>query len=902
MIAWLKRLMDRNAREIRKLQPAVDRINALEPGWQTLSEDELKGKTAAFRERLTRGETLDDLLPEAFATVREAARRTIGQRHFDVQLMGGMVLHQGRIAEMRTGEGKTLVATLPVYLNALAGKGVHVITVNDYLAERDSRGKGDFKGMGNIYEYLGLTVGCILHGLSTEQRKAAYGADITYGTNNEFGFDHLRDNMATSAEYMVQRALFYSIVDEVDSILIDEARTPLIISGPSEESTEQYYRINGIIPKLEKETHYKIDEKHRNVTMTEEGVTHVEGLLKVTNLYEEGNIELLHHVVQALRAHTLYKREVDYIVTDGKVVIVDEFTGRLMPGRRWSDGLHQAVEAKEGVDIEEENQTLATITFQNYFRMYAKLAGMTGTARTEAQEFSEIYKLDVLQVPTHRPMVREDGADQVFKTEREKYDAILEDLAGAFERGQPVLVGTTSIEKNEKLSGMLKRRGIPHEVLNAKQHEREAAIIARAGQKGVVTIATNMAGRGTDIQLGEGVKALGGLYVLGTERNESRRVDNQLRGRTGRQGDPGASRYYLSLEDDLMRLFGSDNLQSWMTKLGMQEGEVIEHPWVTKAIERAQKAVEARNFEMRKHLLEYDDVMNKQREVIYAQRRAILEGEDVSPLILDHMTEMVDRAAATYFPERGEPDPEAAGSMSRWLRTTFGLARDPQSLAAERPQDLRAGLVSALSALYREREAAFGPAALREMERMIMLSVIDAEWKAHLYSMDRLKEGIGMAAYGQKDPLVEYKREGFQMFQAMDLAIKQKTLEVLYHVKSIHTPEEMKRPFAYEGREERPSLAPPPPRPASPMRGAGGGPSGPGPGSLPPGFSPGAMPPGFPGMPGLPPGMSMEQLQAIGGDQPKVAPVKRDAPKVGRNDPCPCGSGKKYKKCHGTNS
>ncbi|MEK7477109.1 MAG: preprotein translocase subunit SecA, partial [Candidatus Coatesbacteria bacterium] len=711
---------------------------------------------------------------------------------------------------------------------------------------------------------------------------------ITYGTNNEFGFDYLRDNMATGKEYVVQRLLNYAIVDEVDSILVDEARTPLIISGPSEESTDQYYKIDRIIPKLAAETDYKIDEKHKNVTLTEEGVASVEKLLKVENLYDERNIEILHHVVQGLRAHTLYKVEVDYIVKEGKVIIVDEFTGRLMPGRRWSDGLHQAIEAKEGVKIEEENQTLATITFQNYFRMYAKLSGMTGTASTEAQEFSEIYKLEVLAVPTHQPMVRLDRADQVFRTQKEKYDAIIEDIAGCFERGQPVLVGTTSIEKNERLSGLLKRRGVPHAILNAKQHEKEASIIAGAGQKGTVTVATNMAGRGTDIKLGDEVVGLGGLYVLGTERNESRRIDNQLRGRSGRQGDPGASCYYLSLEDDLMRLFGGEGLQTWMSRLGMQEGEVIEHPWVNKAIERAQKQVEARNFEIRKHLLEYDDVMNKQREVIYAMRRAILEGEDISGSVVENIAELVEQAVGTYLPKKGEPEPGATQALSDWLRTIFGLAVPAAELEAQLPEDARVQFVAKLTALYRERERAFGDAQMRDMERMISLSIIDTEWKNHLYSMDRLKEGIGMAAYGQKDPLVEYKREGFQMFAAMDLAIKQKVLEVLFHIRSIHAPEEVRRPFAYEGREERPALAAPPPPPMHESHAPAGGP--------PPGMM-GNLPPGI--GPGMGMGMSMDQLQAMGGDDTPKTPIRREAPKVGRNDPCPCGSGKKYKKCHG---
>jgi preprotein translocase subunit SecA len=886
MFSWLTRILDHNEREIRKMSPLVRRVNEQEPGLKRLSDGDLRGKTDEFRDRLKRGETEDDILPEAFAVVREAAVRAIGQRHFDVQLMGGIVLHQGKIAEMKTGEGKTLVAALPIYLNAISGKGAHVITVNDYLAERDSRGKGDFKGMANIYEFLGLTVGVLLNTMKdTAERKKAYEADVTYGKNSEFGFDYLRDNMATAGEYIVQRKLNYCIVDEVDSILIDEARTPHIISGPAEESTELYFNIDRIIPRLAAEKDYKIDEKHKNVTLTEEGVSSVEKLLRLENLYDERNIDVLHHVVQALRAHTLFKKETDYIVKEGKVVIVDEFTGRLMPGRRWSDGLHQAIEAKERVKIEEENQTMATVTLQNYFRMYAKLAGMTGTAKTEATEFAEIYRLDVLTVPTHRPMVRIDRADQVFRTEREKFNAIIEDLSDCYERGQPVLVGTTSIDKNERLSGMLKRRGVPHEVLNAKQEEREATIIANAGQAKSVTIATNMAGRGTDIQLGPGVADLGGLYVLGTERNESRRIDNQLRGRSGRQGDPGLSCYYLSLEDDLLRLFAVESLQSWMGKLGMQEGEVIEHPWVTKAIERAQKAVEGRNFEIRKHLLEYDDVMNKQREIIYAQRRSILEGEDISGLVAGMIDELVDGAVELYLPKTGEPAEGALPNMCDWLKSTFALVVKPEEIGRLRPDGVADTVKTRLHEIYRERENAFGGEQVRELERMVMLNVIDSEWKNHLYNMDRLKEGIGLAAYGQKDPLIEYKKEGFAMFSAMLESIKQKTLEVLFHVKAIAPHEETRRPFAYEGWEERPALPPPV---------MAGGP-------LPP-TTPEGFPPGMPGLPpGMPPGMgmSMEQLQAVGSEGVRGTPIKREAPKVGRNEPCPCGSGKKYKKCHG---
>ena len=878
MLSFLNRLFDHNKREITRLRPLVAEINALEPGLEKLDDGALKGKTAEFKGRLAAGEALDGILPEAFAVVREASKRIMGMRHFDEQLLGGMVLHQGKIAEMKTGEGKTLVATLPVYLNALTGKGVHVITVNDYLAERDSRGKGNFKGMGNIYEFLGMTVGCVLHGMTNQQKKDAYHSDITYGTNNEFGFDYLRDNMAVSRDYVVQRKLHYTIVDEVDSILIDEARTPLIISGPAEESTELYHRVNRIIPRFQNEADYKIDEKHKNVTMTEEGVAKAEKLLGIENLYDEANIDFLHHTAQALRAYTLFKREVDYIVKEGKVVIVDEFTGRLMPGRRWSDGLHQAIEAKENVRIEEENQTLASITFQNYFRMYEKLAGMTGTASTEAQEFSEIYKLDVIQVPTHREMVRIDNADQVFKTESEKNDAIIEEIADCHKRGQPVLVGTTSIEKNERIAALLKRRGVPHAVLNAKQHKKEASIISNAGQAGSVTIATNMAGRGTDIQLGAGVIELGGLHILGTERHESRRIDNQLRGRSGRQGDPGSSRFFLSLDDELLRLFGSERLTGMMKSLGMQEGEVIEHPWVSKAIERAQKAVEGRNFELRKHLLEYDDVMNRQREVIYAQRRSILEGADMSGQILEMADNLVSQAVEANLPGRGTPEEGAGQALVAWLQGVFNLSADPAEIERTTAPELAGALRERIRTMYLEREKHFGAADMRELERMVMLNVIDSDWKNHLYNMDRMKEGIGLSAYGQKDPLIEYKREGFQMFMAMNGRIREKVLEVLFHVRSFSHHEAESRPFAYgEGREERPAFAMPVAAPA-----------------------PDSGPEQMMGMPpGMPPGMMPDGMPPMMGEPPRVETFKREAPKVGRNDPCPCGSGKKFKKCHG---
>jgi len=655
-------------REIKKIMPIVEQINSLEPKIEKLSDEELKAKTPYFKEKIKQGASLDDLLPEAFAVVRETSKRVLGMRHFDVQLIGGVVLHQGKIAEMKTGEGKTLVATLPVYLNALLERGVHVVTVNDYLAKRDA------EWMGKIYNFLGLDVGVIVHGLDDAERKKAYQADVTYGTNNEFGFDYLRDNMKYSLEDMVQRDFYYAIVDEVDSILIDEARTPLIISGPSDESTELYYRVNQIIPFL-KEDHYKIDEKAKAVTLTEEGVAQCERLLGVENLYDPANTELLHHVQQALKAHKLFKKDVDYIVKDGQVIIVDEFTGRIMPGRRYSDGLHQALEAKEGVKIESENQTLASITFQNYFRMYEKLAGMTGTADTEAAEFKKIYNLDVVVIPTHKPMIREDYPDVVFRTEEEKFKAAAKEIKEMHEKGRPVLVGTTSVENSEKLSALLKKMGVPHEVLNAKHHEREAEIVAHAGEKGRVTIATNMAGRGTDIVLGEGVRELGGLHILGTERHESRRIDNQLRGRSGRQGDPGSSRFYLSLEDDLLRIFGSDKIAGLMDKMGMAEGEPIEHPMLSKAIENAQRKVEAHNFEIRKHLLEYDDVMNKQREVVYALRKQIMKGENLREEIYAYIEEISQRLAETYFDDKTSPEEWDWDALDEALRVRYGVEK-----------------------------------------------------------------------------------------------------------------------------------------------------------------------------------------------------------------------------------
>ncbi len=881
----------KNEREIKKLQPKVLEINAFEPKIQALSDTQLRQKTDEFKDRLTHGETLDDILAEAFAVVRETSKRTMGLRHFDVQMLGGMVLHSGRISEMKTGEGKTLVATLPVYLNALEGKGVHVVTVNDYLAERDSLGLGRFKGMANIYNFLGMSCGVIKHGISHIQRKDAYNCDITYGTNNEMGFDYLRDNMATSMDYVVQRNLHYAIVDEVDSILIDEARTPLIISGPSEESTDLYYRIDRIIPALKKgkELDYEIEEKTRSAFLTEAGVRHVEQLLKVDNLYDHKNVQLVHHVNQALKAHVIFKRDVDYIVQEGEVIIVDEFTGRIMPGRRYSDGLHQALEAKEKVKIEAENQTLATITFQNFFRMYKKLAGMTGTAETEAAEFKEIYKLDVVGVPTHNPMVRADDSDAVYRTHKEKFDAIVEEIVRLNEKKQPVLVGTVSIEKNELLSGLLKKRGVKHEVLNAKFHAREAEIISMAGQSAAVTIATNMAGRGTDIVLGEGVKEVGGLAVLGTERHESRRIDNQLRGRSGRQGDPGLSRFYVSLEDDLMRIFGSDKLKDWMGKLGMQEGEVISHPWVSKAIERSQKAVEGHNFDIRKHLLEYDDVMNKQRERIYKERNRVLREGDIRAHMLQILEDVAADGVEVYFPEKSAADDWDIDGLKKWYAGIFQHELDwnLQNLRnLDRDaifQSLREDIIKA----YEKKEASLKPEVMRTLERAILLEVIDNQWKDHLLSMDHLKEGIGLQAYGQKDPLIEYKREGLSMFMDMLGRIEEETLRLIFLVQTVNAPEQF---FAnakpVSAKEEHPDFDPraavakaPAPVPA------GAGMMGQ---NMPPGMAP-------------PPGMENWQTQAGGQQQApaKVAPIRRDEPKVGRNDPCWCGSGKKFKKCHG---
>lgn len=882
----------KNDRELKRLGAVVARINALEEGISALSDEQLRGKTLEFRERLAGGETLDQLLPEAFAVVREAGKRVLGMRHFDMQLLGGMVLHSGKIAEMKTGEGKTLVATLPSYLNALTGRGVHVITVNDYLARRDS------EWMGGIHRFLGLSVGVIVHGLTDAQRKAAYACDITYGTNNEFGFDYLRDNMKFSLNDYVQREHHFAIVDEVDSILIDEARTPLIISGPSEVSSELYYTVNRIIPMLKKgeviehrdeklgrkvkeyTNDYTIDEKAKSATLTEQGVLRVEKLMNVDNLYDPQHIEILHHVNQSLKAHALFKRDVDYVVKDGEVMIVDEFTGRLMPGRRWSDGLHQAVEAKEGVKIENENQTLATITFQNYFRMYEKLSGMTGTADTEAAEFHQIYKLDVVVIPTNRPMQRQDMADVIYKTEMEKFKAVVEDVEQSHATGQPVLVGTISIEKSELLSEMLRKRGVPHNVLNAKQHEREAEIVAQAGRKGAVTIATNMAGRGTDIILGgnpemlarreaqgqeepeaafpallekyqalcagekEQVLEAGGLYICGTERHESRRIDNQLRGRSGRQGDPGKSRFYMSLEDDLLRIFGSHRVAFVMDKLKLPEGEPIEHGMISRAVENAQKKVEGHNFEIRKHLIEYDDVMNKQREVIYTQRREVLGGEGVRETVESIVLEMVEDVVATFCPEKTPAAEWNLDSLALDMFDQFMI--EPQLPTVEKGltrKELEETLKEQVMTRLAEKEEEFTTPVMEHLMKVLLLQTIDQQWKDHLLSIDHLKEGIGLRGYAQRNPKEEYKREAYRLFMEMMGRIRQEMVNKLFRVQ-LRREEDVER---MEEQQRRQRLI----------------------------------------------------LNRVGADDQPKQPTTRDEERIGRNDPCPCGSGKKYKKCCG---
>ena len=884
----------KNERELKKMWPIVEKINTLEASISTLSDEQLTNKTGEFKERHAKGESLDSLLPEAFAVCREASKRVLGMRHFDVQMIGGMVLHSGKIAEMKTGEGKTLVATLPAYLNAISGKGVHVVTVNDYLAKRDS------EWMGRLYGFLGLTVGIVVHGVEDEQRRLNYAADITYGTNNEFGFDYLRDNMKFDLADYVQRGFNYAIVDEVDSILIDEARTPLIISGPTEDSTDKYYVINAIIPKLEKgevseveantlsgkrkqySGDYTVDEKAKSAALTEQGVLKVESLLKIDNLYDPRNIEILHHVNQALRAHAMYKLDVDYVVNDGEVMIVDDFTGPLMPGRRWSDGLHQAIEAKEGVKIENENQTLATITFQNYFRMYSKLSGMTGTADTEAEEFHKIYKLDVCVIPTNRPLLRPDFPDVIYKTEKEKFKAVIEDIKEHHAVGQPCLVGTISIEKSEVLSEMLKRQGVPHSVLNAKQHEREAEIVSQAGRKGAIMIATNMAGRGTDIVLGgnpdalakqwrranpestdeqyeavvarykaeclaehDEVVKLGGLHILGTERHESRRIDNQLRGRSGRQGDPGSSKFYLSLEDDLLRIFGSERVSKIMDLLKIEEGEAITHSMISRSIENAQKKVEAHNFDIRKHLIEYDDVMNKQREVIYSQRREILGGQDIRESFLEMLDDTIEEVVAAFAIDKVSPHEWDWQGISENVYKYFNLQLDlPQEMISRlTPVNFRDTLSEQAHAIFNARVNEMGDELMDHLIKVMMLQAIDTHWKDHLLNIDHLKEGIGLRGYGQKDPKQEYKKEAYNLFMELMFRIREEVVERVYWVQISQDGEEIE-----EIEEEL---------------------------------------------------QSKKLVFNLGGGEEHANEPAKSQKAAGRNDACPCGSGKKYKKCCG---
>lgn len=781
LLSFLQRLLgNNNAKEVKKMRAIADHINEIEPNYVKLSDANLVAKTDEFKRRLQKGETLDDILPEAFAVVREASKRVLGMRHFDVQLIGGICLHRGNIAEMRTGEGKTLVATLPVYLNALTGNGVHVVTVNDYLATRDS------EQMGRLYNFLGLSTGLIVANLDFNQRKEAYACDITYGTNNEFGFDYLRDNMVSDVSQMVQRPLNYAIVDEVDSILIDEARTPLIISGPGQRSTDNYYKLAKIVPHLVKDEDYTIDEKQKTIAPTDSGIAKVEKMLGVENLYDSENIELNHLLGASLRAYAMMHRDTDYVVKDGEVVIVDEFTGRLMFGRRYSDGLHQAIEAKEGLKVERESQTLASVTFQNYFRMYKKLAGMTGTAKTEEKEFIDIYGLEVLPIPPNKPLARIDLPDQIFKTKAAKYRAVVRNAVERHQTGQPILIGTTSITQSEELSDMLLRAGVPHKVLNAKHHEKEAEIVADAGQMGMVTIATNMAGRGTDITLGEGVPELGGLAILGTERHESRRIDNQLRGRAGRQGDPGSSQFFLSLEDDLMRIFGADNITGIMDKLGMEEDEPIEHSLITKSIERAQKKVEDHNYNIRKYVLEYDDVMNQQREVLYEQRRRILRNESLRDTINEMIDKLVTESVDAYADEKLYPEEWDYEGLYKHLSQYFLTEEimSSQDMEEYSRQELLERLLEIAHAEYQDRVDMLGDAMFGQLEKAIMLRVVDNKWMEHLDNMDMLREGIGLRAYGQKNPLVEYKFEAFDMFQNMIAAIQDETIMALYKIRA----------------------------------------------------------------------------------------------------------------------
>jgi len=873
----------KNDREIKRLKKTVQRVNALEEQMQGKSDEQLTAQTALFRQRLEQGEKLDDLLPEAFATVREAGKRVLGMRHFDVQLMGGVVLHEGKIAEMKTGEGKTLVATLPVYLNALTGKGVHVVTVNDYLARRDA------EWMGQIYRFLGMSVGIIVHGMDEKERQIAYGSDITYGTNNEYGFDYLRDNMKFRAEDLVQRPLHFAIVDEVDSILIDEARTPLIISGPTEDRTDKYALADNLIADLTAED-YTVDEKSKTVVLTEEGNEKVERLLGLDNLYDLANVEMVHHVNQALRAHQMFKRDVDYIVRNGEVVIIDEFTGRMMPGRRYSDGLHQALEAKEKVAIQNENQTLASITFQNYFRMYDKLAGMTGTADTEAVEFHKIYELSVVVMPPNRPVQRIDQADVVYRNLDDKFAAIIEDIRACHEKGQPVLVGTVSIAKSEMLAKALAQAKVAHEVLNAKQHEREAFIVAQAGRKGAVTIATNMAGRGTDIVLGgnpemrllmefpdlegqeretkfevlrqecitekEEVMLAGGLRIIGTERHESRRIDNQLRGRAGRQGDPGSSRFYIALTDDLMRIFGSERMDKIMVRMGMQPGEALVHPWLTKSIEMAQKKVEGRNFDIRKQLLDYDDVMNEQRKVVYSQRREVMDAADVSDYIESMREDTVDQILNLHLPPTVHPEMWEVAAATAEFQRILDLDLPIQTWVTDGESewdDIRRNILEAARSNYLGLEGQAGSESLRQVERMVLLQVLDGLWKDHLLTMDHLREGIHLRGYAQQDPKREYKKESFLLFQQFLDRVRSEVVAVLHHLK-VSPPDVAAMAEAQAKADaERARLA---------------------------GIRP--------DLPGTPDADGIEKQHPV---------VRSD--KIGRNDPCPCGSGKKFKHCHG---
>jgi len=834
----------KNERVLKLIQPLVSQINDLEPEIEKLDDSALAAKTVAFKERVAQGESLDDMIPETFAVIREASKRILGERHFDVQLIGGVVLHQGCIAEMKTGEGKTLTSTLAVYLNSLSGKGVHVVTVNDYLATRDA------EWMGQVYRFLGMGVGRIVHDMDDAERREAYRADVTYGTNNEFGFDYLRDNMKFALEDFCQRGFNFGIVDEVDSILIDEARTPLIISGPADISTDLYKNVNRIMRNFKKDEHYLVDEKGRQVSLNEEGIGLGEKLLKIDNLYDPRNIEYLHHLNQSLKAHVLFKKDVDYIVKSGQVVIVDEFTGRTMEGRRYSDGLHQALEAKENVKIERENQTLASITFQNYFRMYDKLAGMTGTADTEAPEFKKIYDLDVVVLPTHMEMVRLDYADVIYKNEKAKYQAVIKEIKEKHDKGQPVLVGTISIDVSEKIAQMLKKTKVPHDVLNAKHHEREAEIITQAGQSGKVTIATNMAGRGTDIKLGEGVIEAGGLHILGTSRHESRRIDNQLRGRSGRQGDPGSSRFYLSLEDDLLRIFGSGRISGIMDKLGMEEDEPIEHNMISKAIENAQRKVEGHHFDIRKHLLEYDDVMNKQREVIYQQRREVLEGDNLLQVLEDMTEDLISGIVAEVARERIDAKEWEWEYCEQQITDVFG--RKPEWSEEQKSEFNADSLLEAIAEIAEQarlaQEETNGAENQRQIERIILLQIVDSHWKEHLLSMDHLKEGIGLRGYGQKNPLNEYKKEAFDLFMNMIETVKQQTIKTLMHVRLVQE-DEVER--LEEERRQRQ-------------------------------------------------GQEMQMNKGAAGDAAKAQePVKREGEKIGRNAPCPCGSGKKYKKCCG---